>query len=203
MSPLLKIKQTTSLLVIFKKKKKSGWVSLIEIIRVHNTIIYYNVTCIDVYKDSHSRHSRTRGDVVSGTRKTRLIRMQTYWKSQGSFPLTGGGEGGKNGARREYRNRKLLGFEKFKRRCCKKKGSLSSRVFVEIASTKRGIANFELGVKIKKKWRDIAIFWKKGTITANTADDKFPPYFHRVSRSSISNMESRDAPLSPRFSRYT
>lgn len=52
---------------------------------------------------------------------------------------------------REYRNRKLLGFEKFKRRCCKKKGSLSSRAFVEIASTKRGIANFELGVKIKKK----------------------------------------------------
>lgn len=123
MSPLLKIKQTTSLLVIFKKKK-SGWVSLIEIIRVHNTIIYYNVTCIDVYKDSHSRHSRTRGDVVSGTRKTRLIRMQTYWKSQGSFPLTEGGEGGKNGARREYRNRKLLGFEKFKRRCYKKKKAL-------------------------------------------------------------------------------
>lgn len=33
----------------------------------------------------------------------------------------------------------------------KKKGSLSSRVFVEIASTKRGIANFELSVKIEKK----------------------------------------------------
>lgn len=85
----------------------------------------------------------------------------------------------------------------------KKKGSLSSRAFVEIASTKRGIANFELGVKIKKKVTRHCDFLKKGTIAANTADDKFPPYFHRVSRSSISNMESRDAPLSPHFSRYT
>lgn len=120
------------------------------------------MTCIDVYKDSHSRHSRTRGDVVSGTRKTRLIRMQTYWKSQGSFPLTGGGEGGKNGARREYRNRKLLGFEKFKRRCCKKKKALFLLESLSKSLRRNGesrISSWTL--KLKKKWRDIAIFWKK------------------------------------------
>lgn len=67
-------------------------------------------------------------------------------KSQGCFPLTGR----EWREWREYRNGKLLGFEKFKRRCCKKKKARSSsRAFVEVETG-------NLAVEIKKN--NIAIF---------------------------------------------
>lgn len=144
--------------MIFLRKK---WMSFSNRDYSRNIIPFsIKVTCMDMYTTIHSRHSRTRGGVVSGTRKTRLIRMQTYWKSQGSFPLTGGGESGKNGARREYRNGKLLRFEKFKYVVLqKKKDSFFSSLC--IASTESRISSWALKKGKNNADRDIAIFWKK------------------------------------------
>lgn len=118
------------------------------------------VTCMDMYTTIHSRHSRTRGGVVSGTRKTRLIRMQTYWKSQGSFPLTGG-----EGVERMARGASIVtgncsDLKSLNTSCCvKKKDSFLSSLC--IASTESRISSWALKKGKNNADRDIAIFWKK------------------------------------------
>lgn len=120
MSPLSKIKQTTSLLVIFKKKK---WMSFSN--RNYSRTQYHYLLQRDMYRRvqgfsqspfTYTWRCRFRDAKNTVDTNANLLKVSRL------FSINRRGRGWKEW--REYRNRKLLGFEKFKRRCCKKKKAL-------------------------------------------------------------------------------
>lgn len=116
-------------------KRKTGRVSLIEIIRAHNTIIYITTwrvwTCTTILTIAIQVH--VAGRRFRDAKNTVDTNANLLSKSQGCFPLTGR----EWREWREYRNGKLLGFEKFKCRCCKKKRLVL--LLEPLSKSKRGI----------------------------------------------------------------